>query len=363
MNTKFSNPALRKLFQQWLNSKGAGIPSTTEGMKIAAAQFFGEMRVRMQQPDAIGAAGDNAYAADPLSQAEKKINILRTSGGLFDISEPETEDSDFGDLIRQRHAAMEEAGGDDLAAAAILKGQNKIAATAAAPSMSTNPPSAIGAIMGGQQIVSPASNPVELARWNGENNESTNITVTTGAAQYSPPGQNSSPQVLQINPFLIVQWGTNGFALRAEIDIGQGVQFTVGCSFMSLSVTADALQKGAAGNQVASSQNVTAMLSFRQIEKSTPVTRSIRDFNFASNTTYTVPSFAKYLLVTAGVIDNTTVFTVVFFNIGGSRVSAATFNGDSTARHALVPPDATTFNVTVAGTVGTFVQSIFTLGF
>jgi hypothetical protein len=244
----------------------------------------------MQSPPG-GAAGDGTYNSDPVSRAMPQLLLQRNDGGLIDVTEPEDEDSDFTELLRERRESLDEAGGDDLAQQVIYNQKRKRALKEDAPFVRIVPQSMLRGLGGGIATVtqppggaSPqifgglSSNPavglpgvslslLQVANWVGEDSiESVPITCL-----FSPVQQQFGSTVSALRPFGVVDFGNVGYLNRVYVDIGQGCQFTIGCSRALLSVGLDPV----AGVTAAQAMQLSAALSFNPIVRTTHLTRTV----------------------------------------------------------------------------------------
>lgn len=363
---KYDSPALRAAFAAWGRQKGIRPASTEAGLRVQLAQFIADTRARV---DNIGAAGDNVYAGDPLQVAEQKITMLRNSGGLVDITEPETEDSDFGDLIRQQHAAMEEAGGDDLAAGSILKGQNKAAATAAAPATTTNPLSALDSPLG-NQVTLAIGDLKEIARWTGQTIETRDVTIIAAPKTLNIALPGDVPFSGEFRPYVLASFGSQGYLTTVEVDLCSGAQFTVTGSMVVLQIGLVAFGTNAAANTI--TLDVVGMLSFSTCMRTAPITRTLYFDNVVAafgSTAQIIPAYARrftvfrsdpanVLVISVGGtlgITNATYIVPASSNTGGEVSPMNTFNLPGNFSNIFIQRQS-------GGADGTQVQLVFELG-
>lgn len=254
---------------------------------------------------------DPPSSSEIIEAGDNEAHIIDNGASLEMADRMHSGPDDFDETVRARNQAMGDADGDDLAAGAILQHSAVDAVQSQAPLVSTNPPSAITSLLGGQATLSPppiGEGPalIEVARWNGADHESENVIITLGPAQVAAPIQGSSVVDLQSKPFARLQWGTRGFALSADIDIGNGQQFTIGASYVSLAVGMEPLVPIAGGGvrvPTGVPQKLTGMLSFGHIERhGVALTRTLQDNNVpgASDIIFRCPPFAK-AIIAAGI--------------------------------------------------------------
>lgn len=281
-----ANQQMMRVFAQWARSKGIKKPSTPEGMRVLMAQFINEFTARAQQ--VIGAAGDTTYNSDPIAVRDRPLQIVRDDGGMIDVADVETEDSDFTDLVRDRERALQDAGGDDLAAEEIFRSR---ARTAVAEEPHTrNPVSAEGAALGSAiQVKSGtvAASAPTVANWSDKDAKTRQVAISFAMAPVSP-----TFGAFAVKPFGIVQFGTAGYLASFEVDIGTGCIFSVPASQVLLSVGNDV----EVSPESPSTLLLSGMLSFDPVFHSTPMTRTIYIENVpASSNSANIPikPFAK----------------------------------------------------------------------
>lgn len=279
--------------------------------------------------------------------------------------------TDFDLQVKARNEALQATGGDDLAAHVLLQDSHVQSVQAQAPTVSTNPPSAITSLLGGQATLTPpprGAGPalVEVARWNGADNEAQNVTVTLGPAQIVDTIIGGVGVDLQSRPFARVQWGTRGFALSADIDIGLGQQFSIGASYVSLSVGMEALLPVTFGTPQGLAQKLTGMLSFGQVERGPlALTRTVGIKNAAGQTSiiYDCPPFAKSIIAVY-TFDN--IYISPRDISGGQLGTTQVFGGavSSAVTTTIVLPGGTV-DIQIDAVAGTFASSptlVFALG-
>lgn len=157
-----------------------------------------------------------------------------------------------------------------------------------APWSRINPPSALRGTLGGQQQVV-AGQKLIVANWAADDDaEALPVTITMAPVeQVNPSGAHSGQN---FSPYGIVQFGTRGFSVLAEVDIGKGVQFTVGASAVSVQVALPT-DNAAPANQT--TMKLAGMLSFYPVTRTVPVTRTIRTSTFDASRSYLIPAFSK----------------------------------------------------------------------
>lgn len=202
---------------------------------------------------------------------------------------------DFDEMVEARQRAMAEAGGDDLARDAILQQRQHAALSAQAPFVRTNPSSLLQGILGTQQTVYTGANlaptqprQVDLARWIGETEEATSVTITLSPVA---PVEVQSGLVTPLLPYGIVEFGSRDSLVTVEVDILKGVQFTVGASYVVVKAALEeSLDLGIRGMTVA------GMLSFAPTVRTDSLQRTLyrqTDLAIGDTAVFTVPQFAK----------------------------------------------------------------------
>lgn len=181
-----------------------------------------------------------------------------------------------------------------------------------APYVRTNPASVLQGTLGGQQLITVSginvlegeppgnvSRLIQVCNWGGDDAETIPITVTAAPVQQIvnfPAGTF----ILAPKPFAVVQFGTRGFLVKAEVDIGTGTQFTVSGSSITVQVGFE-WDFGIVvppGTEVAAQMKLAGMLSFRAIERTAPLTRT--KYGITGNSVpaiFPVPPFAKRFTV------------------------------------------------------------------
>lgn len=228
---------------------------------------------------------------------EAEERILRHSGDELDNAE-------F--LARK----MEHA--DELTRKMALRNHKWQGLNQQAPFTRTNPVSILAGQIGNQQAVSVGQSPQQVAFWGGDDAETMPITVV-----FAPVNPNITPDIglggnAPIRPFGRVRFGTRGFLVEALVDIANGVEFTVAGSQCTLEVGLDDTSNlGTIPDPVP----MAGMLSFRQVEKPLPITRTVFFDNpggAATSGILRIPSFARDLTVYR--FPYTAGFTIAFLD-------------------------------------------------
>ncbi len=288
-----ANDPIVKLFAAWAKSKGIAKPATKEGMQALYGQFVSELQAKATGAShVIGAAGDATYANDPISKLDAAPIIMRNSGGLVDIMEPENEESDWTEMVRDKQRALEEAGGDDLAAHVIYRKEQRAEIAAQASLPGGVPQSLGGAQLGQQASVVSGGDVIQVARWDGANDaEARVMSVVITPIQPVLPAAASGQTSLR--PFARVHFGTSGFLTDCEVDIGNGCEFAVPGSSVQVDVGMDptSTSYGTAGRMI-----LSAMISPHVVARAgVRITRTRYLDSDAGNPTVSVPRFAKDL--------------------------------------------------------------------
>lgn len=180
-----------------------------------------------------------------------------------------------------------------------------------APFARSNPPTILQGTLGGQQPVANGAGFVwptgsstilprkaQVAFWGGDDAETHPISVTFAPVQQI--GDTPADAALGLNflPYGIVQFGTRGFLVKAEVDIGTGVQFTVTGSQATLEVALDDPPNIATELGVGA-MLLSGMLSFLPVIRTTNITRTLRadNVNQAAVATFDIPAFARSVFI------------------------------------------------------------------
>ncbi|HEY2743371.1 MAG TPA: hypothetical protein VGL86_02055 [Polyangia bacterium] len=293
-----------KLVAQYARQRRIPKPTTPDGWRQLFAQFNADVGKRAAQ--VLGAAGDAFYDSDPIARMTRPPILMRDSGGLVDVTEPETEDSDFTQFMRDRQNAMEEAGGDDLAANVLYRQAQTQAANANSPFVNQNPPAAATSMLGSAQQVStalgangvlPRGPQVMLANWQDDSAQTSPVVIT-----FAPVKTISGVSALvdAARPIGIIGFGTAAFQAIIEVDIGAGCQVQVSGSSVTASVALEGGNSGGVTDGDQLTMTLCAMLSFRTIERTTPITKSVYfdPLSGIGSHLVAVPAFAKKVWLT-----------------------------------------------------------------
>jgi hypothetical protein len=270
----------------------------------------------------------------------------------------EIEQADF--IAQKMHAA------DSLTRKAMLRQHKWKGLDDVAKFARINPSSCLHGTLGGQQQVFQGQQ-LQVANWGGDDVETTPITITLSAVQQL--GFSGAPKVAFtaprfFRPFGIIQFGTRGFLVKAEVDIGLGTQFTVSGSQCTVQVALPADVRAVADpTNFNISMKLAGMLSFFPVVRTTPVTRTIfADTVAAGKTTFVAPAFAKNVIVWRN--PTTEPFTLDFLDSDGFGLYTAAFAGGVNMTIPIVLSDDVVYveyNDTGAGTAN--LRMIFELEF
>lgn len=138
-----------------------------------------------------------------------------------------------------------------------------------APYVRVNPQSANKGTLGGQQRVFLNGPAIQVAWWAADTDtETTAVTITLAPVEQVLTTIQASKT---FRPIGIIQFGTRGFSVKAEVDIVTGTQFTVNASSVILQVGFDS---STAGDPASDNMLLAGMLSFLPTTRPTIVTRT-----------------------------------------------------------------------------------------
>lgn len=233
---------------------------------------------------------DLGHDAGGVEVADEPIHIY-DHGTNMQIVDPKHEgpfQDDWDHMVEQKERATVGPNGEQLSefdSKFQEQGAQAQALQDQAPFTRTNPPSALAGILGSSMFRAASDPPVTVAYWVGDDAESCPVTVTL-----SPAGQVSVSGLAALSPYAIVQWGTRACTNTIEVDIGKGVQFTVGGSQVTVSVALDS-----PGFSTPNGMTLAGMLSFQEAASHGPaLTRSKAvAVSGNSNQVIAVPPFAR----------------------------------------------------------------------
>jgi hypothetical protein len=163
-----------------------------------------------------------------------------------------------------------------------------------APFARNNPPSVLKGTIGGQQVVrSDDGIALQVANWPGDDPET--IPVSFTFAPVEQLSQNGFELATRAIPFGIIQFGTRGMMVKAEVDIGTGCQGTLTASAVTLQVALERFVPGNPALETAGIMKLAGMLSFNTVVRTAPLTRTkyCEDFVVGFGAVIPVPPFAK----------------------------------------------------------------------
>ena len=269
-----------------------------------------EMAKLLNNPQFVGALKQMASAKQAATSALALMTDSAAEEAAEDIigAEEEAENLIAGDDLERADQVgrLLPPGSDSLDHKAALRSNKWKNLNDIAAFVRQNPPSILGGIPGNQATVSNGNviagdqgivTPVQVAVWQGSDEEATNITVTLGLVQ--PPLRPFSLTPGVWRPFAVLRFGTRGFQQAVEVDIAQGTQFTVSCSYANLSISLNVRQQPRApfailpGGDV-STMSLSGMLSFREVTRTTNITRTHQVGNLSASALHIpIPAFAQ----------------------------------------------------------------------
>lgn len=136
-----------------------------------------------------------------------------------------------------------------------------------------NPPSVLKGTIGGQQVVrSDDGIALQVANWPGEDPETVPVSFTFAPVeQLSQHGFELATRAI---PYGIIQFGTRGMMVKAEVDIGTGCQGTLSASAVTLQVALEPFVPTNLALQQPGIMKLAGMLSFHTIVRTAPLTRT-----------------------------------------------------------------------------------------
>jgi hypothetical protein len=191
-----------------------------------------------------------------------------------------------------------------------------------------NPVSVLKGVLGGQIQVTRQDVPKTVAYWVGDDAETLPVTVTVA------PVRQSTTTASSFRPIATVQFGTRGFLVTVEVDIGVGCQFTVSGSQVTVQVGMDQTAIVNSGSAGSGPMTLTGMLSFYPMVRETPVTRTIYvDTITAVEQKVSVPALAKNVSIwrTAGA-------TAILLNFYDSNNIAIVYSFSLAANATMLSP-------------------------
>lgn len=265
--------------------------------------------------------------------------------------------------LRDKAKATREAGGDEFYGRVGMKQERFVELNREAPFARTNPVSILNGILGNAALIASGETAKMLVNWQGLDAETTPVAITLAVAAANPdlistPGGTAT----SIKPYGIVQFGTGGFLVSVEVDIAQGCEFSVSGSQIAVSVAMDPQ----INTEAVAQQRVTAMLSFRSINRHSRLTRTryVPLLTAAAvSGYYVIPVFAQDLIVLFDEPNLTSTiswYTQTGLALGVNRIAASTT--EQMKVPILVPKNAWGLTVTnSSGSTQNFTQLQFGL--
>lgn len=256
-------------------------------------------------------------------------------------------------------ASLQE-GGDEFRTYMRMQQTARAAISREAPFVSSNPPSAVESILGGQVLCLMGKLAQTVAYWTGKDSDTLPVTCMFGLAQYtnmSTSGKTANDAAFR--PYGIVRFGTRGFLTAVTVDIGMGCQFTVSGSQVILDVGIDT---ASTNTSYVPSANLLGMISFNQIVRTTPITRTFYSDNLTNSSTFLVdvPQFAKRVVVIRAPFNGS--FIVEGYQDNGVSNFAQTVAASTMMDTLTLPGDTNQILVTNnSGSTLTSVRVIFEL--
>jgi len=211
------------------------------------------------------------------------------------------------DDLDRADRAQRMAPGDSLSQKAMIRQDVWADLKNIAPFARINPPSVLAGTLGGQQTITVLQDltlakvqpipQLPTANWGGPDAETLPVTVTFAPVQQVTQQYSQMP----ILPYGIVQFGTRGFSVKAEVDIATGVQFTINASAVTLQVTLeDPGAFFAPPGSVVATVILAGMLSFYPTTHTTNLTRTKKALAFTGPSvpaTFAVPPFSRNVTI------------------------------------------------------------------
>jgi hypothetical protein len=181
---------------------------------------------------------------------------------------------------------------------------------ARAPYARINPESAYSGMLGGQgTLVTNAQGgtpeAIQVVNWVGEDVESCPVTLTLTPLYFTPAGELVAVSG-GILAQAVIRWGTRDGTQEAIVDLGSGVQLTLGASAVQVSL------RFASGSVAQGGCRLTASLAFYPCVRTTPLTfTSYATITNGGTSTIQRPAFASHLYIER---EGTEAFTVGFYD-------------------------------------------------
>lgn len=182
---------------------------------------------------------------------------------------------------------------------------------------------------------------IQVANWTGDDAETLPITVTLGRVNKTLPAKGTVYATRA--PFAVLQWGTRGSLLSAEIDIALGCQLTLAASMITVQVGVEGFI--ATPSTAEEPIILSGMLSVHPIVRTDPITRTIIAVASGGVTSRLIPVFAKSLVIekTSSGVACTIIFLTEAAGTAGTFLLAA---GVQQLTPIEIPNDAIAFTIT-----------------
>lgn len=344
----------------WAQSHGKRRPETVDQWKALIGEYVvhrrGEAAARAMAHAAQAHAQPLATWGEIPDEHETHIGVNGAGAQILDGRPQGQFQSDWDKLLHDREQAMTEAHGDDFNRDFLLQQKEHTELQAAAPFIRQNPLSAVKENLG-SVVNLPAGKTVEVARWTGDDIETTAVSILLGPVDALPL---ATGVLGAFRPFAILQWGTKGFQIQAEIDIGRGTQLTINASSVVVMV-------GLANNTP--STNILAlsgMISFQPCVRTAPITRT--QFYTLGAGAHTdpiaIPAFAKSFTIWRD--DALMDVSVSVDDFGGTTIYTAEREANATSSETesekfSLPGDAAYIEVFNNGASGVNIRIVFEL--
>jgi len=233
-----------------------------------------------------------------------------------------------------------------------------------APFVRSNPVSALQGTLGVQVPIFVGQQPQQTAYWQGEDAETTPVTV---AFTSIVPIVNFGVTNALVRPYGIVQFGTRGFLASVEVDIINGAQLTIGASQVNLLVALEDtrnINSGAGLPTKFPPIQLAGMLSFNPCVRTQNLTRTkyIDNLVDPGSITIAIPPFARTLFVMKAL--DAYPYQLVIEDSNGQTIFARNYAGATDVQTVAIPLPGDAAEVTIAtnGTTIAAMRLIFGLG-
>lgn len=260
----------------------------------------------------------------------------------------------FGDeLDLAETIARENPTADQLQHFANLRGAKHAMLNAEAPFVRNTPPSILKGSLGNQvnaflgNIGAGVTGTLvrgdltQVANWTGDDAETLPVTVTLGRVNKTLPSKGTIYAAR--SPYAVLQWGTRGSLLSAEVDIALGCQLTIAASMVTVQVGLEGFIT--TPSAVEEPIILSGMLSVHPIVRTDPITRTVICTTGGVVTRRLIPAFAKSLVVEKA--SSTVACTIIFLTeVAGTAGTFLLAAGVQQLTPIEIPNDATSFTIT-----------------